>query len=62
VGDDQHEGGASAELAKELLECGCAVIEGEGVGEVGRRDALAGEVGGVLPRRELGREGKCRGE
>ena len=58
VGDDEHEGGAGAELAQELLECGSAVIEGEGVGEVLRRDALAGEVGGVLLGGELGRRGK----
>ena len=62
VGDDEHEGGAGAELAEELLERGGAVIEGEGVGEVGRGDALAGEVGGVLLRRELGGEREGRGE
>jgi len=53
VGDDEHEGGAGAKLAEELLEGRGAVIDGERVGEVGRGDALAGEVGGVLERGEL---------
>jgi hypothetical protein len=62
VGDDEHEGGAGAEFAQELLKRGGAVVEGERVGEVGRGDALAGEVGGILLRRELGGERKGRGE
>ena len=48
MGDDEHEGGSGAELAEELLEGGGAVVDGEGVGEILRGDAFAGEVGGVL--------------
>jgi hypothetical protein len=45
-----------------LLECGGTVVERERVGEVRRRYALAGEIGGVLLRRELGSEGTCHDE
>ena len=48
VGDDEHERGAGAELAEELLQGGGAVIDGETVGERWGGDALAGEVGGVV--------------
>ena len=47
VGDDEHEGGAGAELAQELLERGGTVVEGRVSARSWRRDALAGEVGGV---------------
>ena len=62
VGDDEHEGGAGAELAEELLEGGRAVIDGQSVGEVLWGDALAGEVGGIVERRDLRGERKGRRE
>jgi len=62
MGDDEHEGSAGAELAEKLLECGGAVIDGEGVGKVLRGDALAGQVGGVVLRRDLGGGCERRGQ
>src|ERR1019366_6806943 len=62
VGDDEHEGGAGAEFAQELLKRGGAVVEGQGVSKVGRGDTLAGEVGGIVLGRELGGKRKGRGE
>jgi hypothetical protein len=62
VRDDEHEGGSGAELAEELLEGEGAVVDGESVGEVGCGDTLAGEVGGILLRRELGGNREGEGE
>ena len=46
VGDDVHDGGAGVELAEDLLEAGCSLVDGElAAGEGG--DAFAAEVGGV---------------